>query len=125
MPSVIAGVGVPSLRDIVFPDLDIPRFGLPPWTCRALPRLRELARQNAECLVLREKYARVGRELRKATQKVNLFEEVLIPETREAIRRIEVTLGDQEVAAVCRGKIAKAKQARAVNKSQTPREVPA
>jgi len=47
-------------------------------------------------------------ELRITTQRVNLFEKVKIPETRENIRSIRIYLGDEQTAAVVRGKIAKA-----------------
>jgi V/A-type H+-transporting ATPase subunit D len=43
------------------------------------------------------------------TQRVNLFEKVKIPETKENIRRIRIYLGDQQTAEVVRGKIAKKK----------------
>jgi V/A-type H+-transporting ATPase subunit D len=38
---------------------------------------------------------------------VNLFEKVKIPETKANIKKIRVYLGDQQTAAVVRGKIAK------------------
>jgi V/A-type H+-transporting ATPase subunit D len=40
---------------------------------------------------------------------VNLFEKVKIPEAKENIRVIKIYLGDQQIAAVVRGKIAKNK----------------
>ena len=40
-------------------------------------------------------------------RRVNLFEKVKIPETKTNIKRISVYLGDQQVAAVVRGKISK------------------
>ena len=49
--------------------------------------------------------------MRKVTQRVNLFEKVLIPRTREQIRRIRIYLSDAERAAVVRSKIAKRKHA--------------
>ena len=49
------------------------------------------------------------KELRSTSQRVNLFEKVKIPEAIENIRVIEVYLGDQQTAAVVRGKIAKKK----------------
>jgi V/A-type H+-transporting ATPase subunit D len=51
----------------------------------------------------------LNRELVKTTQRINLYEKVLIPQCKENIRRIKVYLGDQQTAAVCRAKIAKAK----------------
>ena len=48
-------------------------------------------------------------ELRATSQRVNLFEKVKIPEAKENIRVIGVFLGDQQTAAVVRGKISKKK----------------
>ena len=67
----------------------------PPWT----PRWR-YCREQARLL---------GEELRMTSQRVNLFEKVKIPEARENIRKIQIYLGDQQTAAVVRGKIAKGK----------------
>jgi len=51
----------------------------------------------------------LSKELRTTSQRVNLFEKVKIPEAKENIRRIGIYLGDQQTAAVVRGKIAKSK----------------
>jgi V/A-type H+-transporting ATPase subunit D len=48
-------------------------------------------------------------ELQQTSQRVNLFEKVKIPECKEAIRVIKIALGDQQTAAVSRGKIAKSR----------------
>ena len=107
---VIAGVRVPHLQEVRFPDFLPPRFGSPAWLSRALPELRGLAEQNLRGAVMEQQFRAVDRELRKTTQKVNLFEKVLVPRTREAIKRIRITLGDRQVASVCRAKIAKGKK---------------
>lgn len=109
----IAGVKVPVLDEVVFSQLEYSRFGTPLWVSLVLLDLRTLVRQSTELRVLKRQEELVTRELRKATQKVNLFEKVLIPETREGIRRIKIALGDEQVAAVGRGKIAKSKQVKA------------
>jgi len=109
----VAGVKVPTLVHVEFNDRDYSRFGTPPWVSLALPGLRELVRMYTELAVIKKQFELVSKELRKATQKVNLFEKVLIPEAKEGIRRIKIALGDQQVAAVGRGKIAKGKQAKA------------
>jgi V/A-type H+-transporting ATPase subunit D len=49
--------------------------------------------------------------VRTITQRVNLFDKVLIPQTRDNIRRIQIYLADGERAAVVRAKIAKGKRA--------------
>ena len=50
--------------------------------------------------------------VRKITQRVNLFDKVLIPKTRDNIRRIQIVLSDAEKAAVVNAKIAKRKRQR-------------
>jgi V/A-type H+-transporting ATPase subunit D len=47
--------------------------------------------------------------LRIVTQRVNLFEKVKIPESKENIRRINIYIGDQQTNSVGRSKIAKKK----------------
>lgn len=109
----VAGVKVPVLEAVMFSQLEYSRFGTPVWVSSVLGDLRSLVKQTTELKILRRQAELVTRELRKATQKVNLFEKVLIPETREGIKRIKIALGDEQVAAVGRGKIAKGKQLKA------------
>ena len=47
---------------------------------------------------------------------LNLFEKVKIPETKANIKRINVFLGDEQVAAVVRSKISKRKLERVSSK---------
>ena len=63
-----------------------------------------------ETQVTKKQFSEISRELKKATQKVNLFEQVLIPQGKAAIRHIKIALGDEQVAAVGRGKLAKSKR---------------
>ena len=53
---------------------------------------------------------RLNDAVRRITQRVNLFEKVLIPQAEKKIHRIKIYLADTERAAVVRSKIAKAKQ---------------
>jgi V/A-type H+-transporting ATPase subunit D len=69
--------------------------------------LKRLIAADAEVAVLKEQVRRLEQELRITTQRVNLFEKVKIPETRGNIRTIRIYLGDEQTAAVVRGKIAK------------------
>jgi V/A-type H+-transporting ATPase subunit D len=48
--------------------------------------------------------------VQKITQRVNLFDKMLIPRTRENIRKIGIFLADSERAAVVRAKIAKSRR---------------
>ena len=58
-------------------------------------------------VMIRPQRRRVAEELRTTSQRVNLFERVKIPECKENIRVIKIFLGDEQTAAVVRGKIAK------------------
>jgi len=107
--TTVAGVEVPEIGTVVFAMLSISYFGNPAWVPRAVEKLRDLVRLHIKASVFEERLARITAELRRTTQRVNLFEQVLIPDSKEAIRRIRIALGDQQVAAVGRAKIAKRK----------------
>ncbi|MDR1894678.1 MAG: V-type ATP synthase subunit D [Spirochaetales bacterium] len=105
----IAGVDIPVFDGLDYEPVDYDLFLSPLWVDQALVLLKEAAALNAEIAVLREQKDLLGRELKVTTQRVNLFEKVKIPETRESIRKIGIYLGDQQTAAVVRGKMAKSK----------------
>ncbi len=105
----IAGIDIPVFNRIVFKDLPYDLFAYPLWVDTAIQRLKELLAFDAEIQVLREQQRLLEQELRITTQRVNLFEKVKIPETKENIRMIQIYLGDQQTAAVVRGKISKNK----------------
>lgn len=105
----VAGVSLPVLEAVRFEEARYSLFATPPWVDRVLGASRELARLRAALDILERQRLLVERELTRVTQRVNLFEKVMIPETREAIRRIRIALGDEMTAAVVRAKIAKAK----------------
>ncbi len=103
----VAGVRVPVLEAVVFEDVAYSLFATPPWVDRAIADLRTLARCRAEVDVLERQQGLLRRELTRVVQRVNLFEKVKIPQTRQRIQRIRVHLGDEMAAAVGRSKIAK------------------
>ena len=105
----IAGVMIPVYRELTFHDEDYNVDDYPLWVDTAVLRLKELAQADAEMQVLRRQAELLNRELRATSQRVNLFEKVKIPETRENIRVISIYLGNEQTTAVVRGKIAKKK----------------
>ncbi len=109
----IAGVEVPVFEGVTFPKVEYSLFGTPAWVDQALADLREQNRRQAALDVLREEETILQRELGRTVQRVNLFEKVMIPQSREAIRRIRIKLGDEMTAGVGRAKIAKSKLAEA------------
>lgn len=107
----IAGVVIPVFQDLTFKDIDYSVEDYPLWVDKAVFLLRDSARIDAMMATLRIQVELLGKELRTTSQRVNLFEKVKIPETKENIRRIGIYIGDQQTAAVVRGKIAKKKLA--------------
>ncbi len=105
----IAGIDIPVFVDIEFEQRPYDLVATPLWVDRALEVLKEQWRRRAAMAVLRQQEEILREEMRITVQRIKLFEEVKIPEAREHIRVIRIFLGDQQTAAVVRGKIAKAK----------------
>ena len=105
----IAGVNVPLFRELTFKGINYDVDDYPLWVDTALVKLREIARLDALESTQRKRVECLEKELRATSQRVNLFEKVKIPEAKENIRVIGVYLGDQQTAAVVRGKISKKK----------------
>ena len=105
----IAGVKIPSFEELTFKDINYNVDDYPLWVDTAVFKLREIARLDAIVSTLRKQVQLLEKELRTTSQRVNLFEKVKIPEAKENIRVIQVYLGDQQTAAVVRGKISKKK----------------
>ena len=105
----IAGVMIPILEDLKFAVTAPDYFSAPLWVDRGMVVLQQLIRLRVERLVMRNQQECLREELRTTNQRVNLFEKVKIPESRESIRRINIFLGDQQTSAVARAKIAKGK----------------
>ena len=105
----IAGVKIPSFEELTFKDINYEVADYPLGVDTAVCKLREIARLDALVSTLRKQTDLLEEELRTTSQRVNLFEKVKIPEAKENIRMIQVYLGDQQTAAVVRGKIAKKK----------------
>ena len=105
----VAGVTIPAFEELTFKDINYDVDDYPLWVDTAVFKLREIARLDALVSTLRKQTELLEKELRTTSQRVNLFEKVKIPEAKENIRVIQVYLGDQQTAAVVRGKISKKK----------------
>ena len=105
----IAGIKIPAFEELTFKDINYDVDDYPLWVDTAVFKLREIARLDALVSTLKKQTELLEAELRTTSQRVNLFEKVKIPEAKENIRVIQVYLGDQQTAAVVRGKISKKK----------------
>jgi V/A-type H+-transporting ATPase subunit D len=105
----IAGVDVPVFERADFEPAEYDLFLTPLWVDAALESLRDMVSVQEEIAIFEKGISILRHELRITTQRVNLFEKVKIPEAKEAIRRIKISIGDQMTNAVGRSKIAKNK----------------
>jgi V/A-type H+-transporting ATPase subunit D len=103
----IAGVIIPIFQGAEFRALPYDLARMPLWLDKAVEKMKQVILLDLEAGVLEEQRKRLDQELRITTQRVNLFEKIKIPETKTNIKKIGVYLGDQQTAAVVRGKIAK------------------
>ncbi len=107
----IVGVLLPVVEAV---EIEIREYGLlvcPHWVDQLVRRLAEVLRLEVGIDVAQHRIELLEAALKKVTQRVNLFEKVLIPGTEVNLRRIRIHLGDAERAAVVTAKLAKRKQA--------------
>jgi len=103
----VAGVPIPIF---IGAEFDITHYDLartPLWLDKAVDSMKQSLLLELEAEIVEDQRKRLDRELRTTTQRVNLFEKIKIPQASLTIKKIEVYLGDQQTAAVVRGKIAK------------------
>jgi V/A-type H+-transporting ATPase subunit D len=105
----VVGLRIPSLEAVEFEEARIDLLTTPPWLDEGVDRLRQAVRLRLDKQVLEHELELLQAELRRTTQRVNLFEKVKIPQCRENIRIIQIALGDLQTMAVARAKLAKAK----------------
>lgn len=105
----IAGVDIPIYEDLKVIVSEYDLVDTPLWIDAGLEALIRVLKILAQIQILEEQYRCIEQELRTTIQRVNLFEKVKIPDTKHNIRVIQIYLGDQQTAAVVRGKITKAR----------------
>lgn len=105
----IAGVDIPIYEDLQVSISEYDLIDTPLWIDAGLDALIRVLKILARIQILEEQYRCIEQELRTTIQRVNLFEKVKIPDTKHNIRVIQIYLGDQQTAAVVRGKITKSR----------------
>jgi V/A-type H+/Na+-transporting ATPase subunit D len=109
----VLGVSLPALRGVEFDMVDYSLLATPFWIDNLVTCVKEVVTYRIRLNVYRERVSRMQTAVRRITQRVNLFDKVLIPNAKRNIARIEIFLADVGRAAVVTSKIAKAKRARA------------
>ncbi len=106
----LLGVRLPVLGEVRFMMTEYSMLAKPFWVDLLVELLQKVAALSLRRDVEQERVRRLNDAARRITQRVNLFEKVLIPQAEKDILRIRIFLGDAERAAVVRSKIAKAKR---------------
>src|SRR5260370_14361357 len=108
----VLGVRLPALKAVEFVTADYSLLATPFWIDDLVTCLKDVATYRIRFHVYRERAARIQSAVRRITQRVNLFEKVLIPNAKQNIARIQIFLSDIGRAAVVTSKLAKAKPGR-------------
>ena len=105
----VVGIKLPSLEEV---KLDVVEYGFlskPHWVDVCIDLLKRAVMLDIKLQIQQQRVELLEKATRSATQRVNLFSKILIPETHQTIRKIQVFVSDMETAAVVRSKMTKQK----------------
>lgn len=108
----IAGLSVREFLGVRFTEPAYSLFATPYSFDDVLHQSRDVVTRREAIRLLREQERILFEGFRKTSQRINLYEQRLIPDCRGAIRKITVYLQDQQAAAVGVAKVAKRMAAR-------------
>jgi V/A-type H+-transporting ATPase subunit D len=106
----IVGIHVPVLEQIDIHVQPYSTYAKPHWVDAAVIQLKRMMELKVEYQVGRRRLDTLDSAVKKVTQRVNLFDKVLIPKAEQNIKRIRISLSDTERAGVVRAKITKQKR---------------
>ncbi|MET0049975.1 MAG: V-type ATP synthase subunit D [Candidatus Thiodiazotropha sp.] len=108
----VMGVRLPKVETLELKQAPYGLMAKPEWIDNFAWRLGQMLELRIRIQIQQRRVSLLNDAARTITQRVNLFDKVLIPRTKDNIRRIQIFLADGERAAVVRAKIAKGKHAR-------------
>lgn len=111
----LVGTQLPTLLMVEIETKPYSMMSLPHWVDNAVAQLKTVLELKMKLKVNIRRLELLDAAVNTITQRVNLFEKVLIPQTRENIKRIKIYLSDEQMAAVVRSKIAKRKRQNTVS----------
>ncbi len=107
----VVGTRLPRLHAVQVTVREFALLGKPVWVDAATEVLRQMLELRVRVQVEERRLELLEAAVKTITQRVNLFEKVLIPRAKQNIKRIQISLSDMETASVVRSKIAKRKRA--------------
>ncbi|MGR8935363.1 MAG: V-type ATP synthase subunit D [Gammaproteobacteria bacterium] len=106
----VVGVHLPLLQGVEIGVTPYSLLAKPHWVDVVVRDLRAMLELQVRQQVLTRRLAILEQAVKKITQRVNLFDKVLIPRTQENIRKIRLYLSDAERSGVVRAKLTKQKR---------------
>lgn len=106
----IVGVRLPVLESLDCQVADYSPLATPAWLDILVQRLKDAKTSRLRAEIAAQRLDILRLQLRRVTQRVNLFDKILIPTAHRNIQRIRIYLGETERAAVVTSKLAKSKQ---------------
>ena len=106
----VVGVKLPYLKQIEIQSKPYSLLSKPHWVDLLVVQLKEMLELKVRLEVNQKRVEILQQAVKKVTQRVNLFDKVLIPRAQKNIRKIRIFLSDTERAAVVRAKITKNKR---------------
>ncbi len=107
----VVGVKMPALDRIEVSVRPYSRLAKPHWVDAAAQLLHDMIEARLRVKVAEERVKIFDKAVATITQRVNLFEKVLIPRAKVNIKKIRIYLSDEQMQAVVRSKISKRKHA--------------
>ncbi len=107
----VVGTKLPILEKIEVEVRAYSALTKPHWVDDVARLLHDMLKARLEVQVARQRVLALSKAVDTITQRVNLFDKVLIPNTRANIKKIRIYLSDSEMASVVRSKISKRKRA--------------
>jgi V/A-type H+-transporting ATPase subunit D len=95
-PQKIAGVKIPTFKEVQFKLVDFSHFEQPAWVLDGIDVIQKIAILKIKIKVEKRRITTLELARKKTTQKVNLYEKVQIPAYQEAIIKIKRFLEDTE-----------------------------
>lgn len=109
----LVGTTLPTLERVEVTVRAYALMAQPHWVDDVATALERVVRLKVRAQVEARRVDLLAQAVKTITQRVNLFEKVLIPRAEDNIRRIRIYLSEQDMAAVVRSKLAKRKHAEA------------
>ncbi len=106
----LVGLKLPLLDELAVEHQAYSRLVTPFWVDLLVSCLEEALQLEVRISIENKRLDLLGKGLKKTTQRLNLFEKVLIPQSEKNLRKIRIALSDTERAGVVRAKIAKNKR---------------